>query len=362
MGIKIISTGSHTSDEILDNFMLSEMVDTNNEWIVERTGINTRRISRNETTEEIAFNAAKKALEQSGIDKNEIGIIVFASISSDSLVPSSAHTIAGRLGIEECFCFDLNAACSGFIYSIAVVESLMKTMNIRYGLVIGAERLSKYVDWEDRSTCILFGDGAGCALLENKEISLEKSELISEYCEKNYATTSVDSECCTDSIKQKIESKCFGLEILDSFVSGRYDEKKYLSVKSRDSYDLEKDTFSDYIKMNGRQIYKFATDVGIRVIDNLIINSNISKDDIVGIIPHQANRRIVETLSEKSEIEIDKWFMNLDKYGNTSAASVPIALDEFVREFDFESNKGKYIISLAFGGGLTFGGTLFKIC
>lgn len=352
MSISIISTGSYATDEILDNESLSKMVDTNNEWILERTGIKTRHIANDMTTEELAKKACEKAIEKLDINKEDIGLLIFATISSDTKVPSSSYTLAGSLGIEKAVCFDVNAACSGFVYSMTIAKSMMRDMNCKYALVIGSERLSKYVDWTDRSTCILFGDGAGCVLLENSEYEAIFDEEDSLYKEENLKVNKY----------QNLENKSLDLpvklEIKDSILAGKYDEKKYLTVDSKNKLT---DESSPFIEMNGRQIYKFATDVGVKVIDRLLKRNNISSEDIVMVVAHQANKRIIQTLAEKSSLKIEKWFINLDKYGNTSSASVALALDEALEKTDFEEYKGKYLLSLAFGGGLSYGGILFNI-
>ncbi|WP_101772790.1 beta-ketoacyl-ACP synthase III [Peptostreptococcus faecalis] len=331
MRINVISTGSHTTDDILTNEDLSKIVDTNDEWIVERTGIKKRHISKKMTTEELAYEACKKALNKIDIDKNDIGLIIFASVSSDTTVPSSSFTISGMLGIENAVCFDLNAACSGFIYSLSVARDVMTGMRKKYAIVIGAEKLTKHVDWEDRSTCVLFGDAAGCAILEN-----------------------------TDEVNP-ITLPHKRLNIVDTLLGGKYDSKKYLSIKSNDSVT---DDEPDYIKMNGRQIYKFATDIGVKIIDELLDKAKITKDEIELIVPHQANKRIIDTISNKSNIPIDKWFVNLHEYGNTSSASVPLALDEALEELEKKENvndQDRYVLTFAFGGGLSYGGVLLKI-
>lgn len=340
MSIKIISIGSYVAGKVLDNHMLSEMVDTNNQWIVERTGIETRYIAEDITTEELAYNSCKNALDKIDIDINEVGLLISSTISNDTVVPSSSFTISGKLGIENAVCFDLNAACSGFVYSLAVAKSFMESTNIKYAILVGAERLSKYVDWKDRSTCILFGDGAGCTILENTcyEKNLNKPD------------NKVNEE-------DNISDKKLALELIDSVLGGKYDQNRYLTISSKLS---PKDSDS-FIRMNGRQIYKFATEIGVKVIEELLLKNNIDKKNVCLIIPHQSNQRIIETLVIKSKIEIEKWFVNLEKYGNTSSASVPIALDEALGKFDFQSNKGKYIIMLAFGGGLSYGASLLKI-
>lgn len=332
MSIKIISTGSYATGKILDNCMLSEMVETNNQWIIERTGIETRYIADKVTTEDLAYNSCKKALEKLEINKNDIGLIICSTITGDSAVPSSSFILSDRLEIENAICFDVNAACSGFIYSLAIAKSLIESSNFKYAIVVGSERLSKYVDWKDRSTCVLFGDGAGCAILEN--------------------TSYKDS---SNPEKENINS--IDLELIDSIIGGQCDKKRYLTMNSKKSIIEEE----FYIKMNGRQIYKFATDIGVKIIEDLLKNNNINKDDVCLLIPHQSNLRIIETLAAKSDINIDRWFINLNKYGNTSSASVPIAMDEAIRSFDLKKNKGKYVIILAFGGGLSYGGSLLKV-
>lgn len=327
MSIKLISTGSCVGDRVLDNHTLKDMVDTTDEWIRSRTGIVERRIADNYTTEELAYMSCKRAVENSGIDVSDIELLIVASISSDTTVPSSAYKVAGMMGIGRAVCFDINAACSGFLYSITVAKSMMKAMGYRYAAVIGAEKLSKYVNWEDRSTCVLFGDGAGCAILKNDDI-----ENNSNRCE---------------------------YEIVDQIIGGYYDSNKYLTVNSNDCVGDE--ASSEYISMNGRQVYKFATSEGEGVLTEIMSRHSISDEDVLMVVPHQANKRIIDTLSEKTKIGIDKWFINLDRYGNTSAASIPIALDESIGSLDLNKEKGKYILSVAFGGGLSYGAILLKI-
>lgn len=334
MAVKIISTGAFVSEEVLTNEDLSKLVDTTNEWILDRTGIETRHISKDLTTEEMAYRACKQAIEKAAVDPQQIGLLICSTITPDTVVPSSAFTISGKLGVGEAVCFDLNAACSGFIYSVSVAGTLMSSLGIKYALIVGVERLSKFIDRSDRGTCILFGDGAACALLRNDapefEAAGEKEELAAPY----------------------------NLEIIEMMLGGSYDAKKYLSMLSKDTAD---DSASPYIRMNGRQIYKFATMIGGKIVSELLEKSGVNPEEIALVVPHQANRRIIDTLSEKSSIPLSKWFMNLNKYGNTSSASVPLALNEVLEDFDFAANRGKYIVSLAFGGGLSYGGLLIKI-
>lgn len=388
MSVKIVSTGSCVGDRVLDNFQLSEMVDTSDEWIKSRTGIEERRIADNITTEELAYRACSSAIEKSGIGVSDIDLLIVATISSDTKVPSSAYKVAGKLGMKNTVCFDINAACSGFVYAASVAKSMMEMMGYRYAMIAGAEKLSKYVNWEDRGTCVLFGDGSGCAILKrdepykynndsDKNEKSAKGRAETEICKENIYNETQDKDkfhknnseytlfkekessekCMTDEISMlKIEE---ALEIVDQEIGGYYDENRYLTVDSKES--ISDTEVSKYIEMNGRQVYKFATNEGERVLKLLMERNNISEDEIVTIVSHQANKRIIETLASKTGVDIEKWFINLDKYGNTSSASIPIALDEAVSNLDLNKNKGKYILSVAFGGGLSYGGILLKI-
>lgn len=331
MCIEIIETSSFLPEDTLDNEALSQMVDTTDQWIVERTGIRNRHISRKHTTEEMAESACKELIRKSGVSKDKVNLLIFASVTSDSLVPSSAYTVAGKLGLNNAFAFDINAACSGFIYGLDTAKALMREKNLEYAIVVGSERLSKYVDWSDRATCVLFGDGAGCVLLKNTMATSDKSSLMTGK-----------------------------VEILETETGGEYDKNKYLSIMSADSIDDENAV--PFIRMNGRQVYKFATEIGVDVINKMLDKRSLKSDDVFMVVPHQANRRIVSTLAEKSGIPMEKWFINLDRLGNTSAASIPIAMDEAFSKTDMKKHKGKYIISVSFGGGLTYGGILMKIC
>lgn len=333
MPINIISTGSFVSDEILTNEDLSKIVDTNDQWIRERTGIVERRIARNNTTEELAYEASRKAIEEIDLDIEKIGLILFASVTNDTKVPSSAFTISGKLGIKNAICMDINAACSGFVFALTTAKALMLSQKIEYALVIGAEKLSKVTNWKDRTTCILFGDGAGATLLKNSNTE--------------------DND--KDILEQTIKGQNY--ELCDQYINGKYDENNYLTL------DMKKEIYTktnNYIEMNGRQIYKFATNIGPKMIDKLLADNNIELEEIAGIICHQANLRIIETLAQKTGIDIEKWFINIEKYGNTSSASVALAIDEY-RRTSINNSKGKYIICIAFGGGLSYGSILLKI-
>lgn len=355
MSNSIISTGSYTTDDILDNEMLSEMVDTNDEWIVSRTGIKTRHIAKDKTTEELAYESSIRAIEKSGIDPSDIGVLVFATVTSDTRVPSSAFRLAGMLGIDDAICFDVNAACSGFVYSTTIADSLLKTSDKRYALVVGSERLTKIVDFTDRSTCVLFGDGSGCAIIAKDEaIKNNSRDLIQEGDSsasysglKSEATNGISLNMSDSGSRNEVINR-ISLNIVDSIIGGSYDKNGYLSAGARKTTDEE---VNEYISMNGRRVYKFATETGSGVINKLLVRNSLNGDDISMVVPHQANIRIIQTMAEKSGIEVDKWYTNVSKYGNTSSASVPMAFDEALEENIKNLKSGDYVVLVAFGGG-----------
>ena len=357
MSVSIIGTGSYAPPYILDNTSLSKMVDTSDEWIIERTGIKNRHIAKDETTEDMAYKSALKCLDNTGIRASDLDMIIVASVTSDTRVPSTAYSVAGRLGIGDIICMDVNSACSGYMYAISTAKALIKDMKKRYALVIGAERLTKYVNWQDRSTCILFGDGAGCLILENDEYEKEDVDSI---CLGNTENNCHINSPAEESILNKDKIK-YRYEILDSILGGKPDIKKYLTM---DFHENLTDSSEPYISMNGRQVYKFATDVGPKVIDKLVKDNGINIEDVYTFVSHQANMRIIQCLAEKSGIDISRWYTNIEEYGNTSSASVAIALDEVavsIENHNEDDIDGKYILSTAFGGGLSFGGILMKI-
>lgn len=382
MSNSIISTGSYTTDDILDNEMLSEMVDTNDEWIVSRTGIKTRHIAKDKTTEELAYESSIRAIEKSGIDPSEIGVLVFATVTSDTRVPSSAFRLAGMLGIDDAICFDVNAACSGFIYSTTIADSLLKTSDKRYALVVGSERLTKIVNFTDRSTCVLFGDGSGCAIIAKDEAIKNKcGHLIqegdlsaSDSGLKSEATDSISLNMLDSGSQKEVTNSIslnmldsgsrneaidrISLNIVDSIIGGSYDKNGYLSAGARKTTDEE---VNEYISMNGRRVYKFATETGSEVINKLLERNSLNGDDISMVVPHQANIRIIQTMAEKSRIDVDKWYTNVSEYGNTSSASVPMAFDEALEENSKNLKSGDYVVLVAFGGGLSYGAMLLKV-
>jgi len=302
--IKIVSSGKYVPKKILTNDDLEKMVDTSDDWITSRTGIKERRIAANdEYASDMAYLAAKKAIDKNGCDVNSIDLIIVASITGKQMTPSVANRVQKKLGIKSCMSFDVNAACTGFIYALEVASSLLETSKYKKALVIGAEKLSSVLDYTDRNTCILFGDGAGAVLIEK------------------------DND---------------------------YQSFFYNQAKADETDAL---TVSNYIKMDGRKVFLFAVDAIKKSMIEITKRANLSLDAIDRIVPHQANLRIIQSVSKSMDIDMNKFVINLDKYGNTSAASIPIALDEYLEK----GLKDKYIILVGFGGGFTWGSALLQL-
>jgi len=301
--VQILGTGSYVPSNIVTNDMLSQYVETSDEWIVSRTGIKTRYISKDETTTELAINAAKLALQDSNTTAEEIELIIVATITQDTLTPSTACNVQAAIGAKNAMAFDISSACSGFIYGI------------------GAEVLSKIIDWNDRSTCVLFGDGAGAAVIAiGDEVGI----------------TSV--QCKADGSKG------------ESLTCSAVDLKNIYNAGTKD--------FHDKVVMNGKDIFKFAVAVLEKSIERILVENNLNIDDIDYIVPHQANFRIIEAVSKRKNYDINKFYMNLSKYGNTSSASIILALDELNKKNLLK--KGSKIIIIGFGGGLTYGSALIN--
>ncbi len=301
---RIVSSGSYVPEQVLTNRDLEKIVDTNEAWIMSRTGIGERRIANGKTTSDLAALAAVQALEKANYDKKKIDVIIVATFTSDMKSPSVASRVQAKLGLDKTgiMVFDLNAACTGFIYALNVAERMLHSGSHRSALVIGAEVLSKVTDYKDRNTCVLFGDGAGAVIVERDE----KKEAVFN-------------------------------------VSSKTDEDLILYV-------------DDYINMDGPKVYQFASRVIESSVRDLLEYGNIEKSAIRKIIPHQANIRIIKSASRALGISLDSFFVNIHKYGNTSAASVPIALDEMLGKEKIEA--GDKIVLVGFGAGLTYGSCL----
>lgn len=319
--VKIVGTGSYVPQNVVTNDDLAKIVDTNDEWISSRTGIKQRRITIDENTSDLAYKAALKALENSNEKVEDIDLIICATSSPDFLTPSTACIIQSKLGAKNAVAFDISAACTGLIYGMIIAQQFIKTKMHNTVLVIGSETLSKILNWKDRSTCVLFGDGASAVILKSSE---EENSFLSTHWE-------------ADGTKWNY-LQCPSSKIIDIY-SPQYESQNFIS-------------------MLGSDVFKFAVKSFIKGVKTVLDKSNCSKDDIKYIIPHQANMRIINYAAKVLKMPMDKFYTNLDKYGNTSAASIGIALDEVVDKGLL--NKGDKLILVAFGAGMTSGAILLE--
>lgn len=318
-GIKAVDY--YVPERVVTNDDLSKIVDTNDEWIATRTGIKNRHISTGQNTSELCIEVGKKLLAKSGTDPKDIDLIIAATITPDFATPNTACIIQGALGCENAWAFDLSAACSGFVYALGVADKFIQSGRYKKALVFGGETLSKIVDWSDRATCVLFGDGAGGALVEATE----------------------DGGIIDEDMHSKGED---GMKL----PGGERKVRNFLS--NPDEPDRT------YLEMDGRAIFTFATKTVPKSVGILLERNGLTVDDIKYIVPHQANSRIIDIVAKKLNAPMDKFFMDVDKFGNTSAASIPIALGHMDEKGLL--NKGDYIIITGFGGGLTWGSMLIK--
>ena len=320
---KMIGFGLYTPKNLVENERLQEFLETSDEWIRTRTGIERRYISLDENTSDLAVEASKKALSQAGLSAEDIDLIILATVTPDNFTPSTACIVQDKLGAKNAWAFDINAACTGFIYALKLGRSLIRSGEANNALIIGAETLSKALNWEDRGSCVLFGDGAGATVLTSTE----------EDCGIKCVNVKSDGSKGDSLVIQ-------GLPLNSPFKDGREVSK-------------------NYINMNGREIFKFATKVMEESIVEILEKENIKIEDIAAIIPHQANLRIIDYVVKRLGIPREKFITNLQNYGNTSGASIPIALCESIDEGNLK--KGDNIIMVGFGGGLTWGAALIKL-
>lgn len=317
---RIAGTGGYLPERILTNTELEKMVDTSDEWIRSRTGIIERHIAgEDETTCDLAEKAARRAIEAAGKAPAEIDLIIVATTTPDVIFPSTACLLQERLGIDGCAAFDIQAVCTGFIYALDVADKFIKTGSAGNVLVVGAETLSRIIDWTDRSTCVLFADGAGAVILE----ASDEAGILSSHIHAD----------------------------------GRYTE--LLQVPAGVSRNTEQfKAGTAYIEMQGNEVFKMAVNTLGRIVDETLAANNLKKEDIDWLVPHQANVRIITATARKLGMSMDRVVMTVDRHGNTSAASVPLALDEAVR--DGRIQRGETVLLEAFGGGFTWGATLLK--
>jgi len=313
---KILGTGGYLPEQIRTNDDISKLVDTSDEWIFERTGIKSRHIAaENETASSMGEIAARQALEAAQVNADEVGLIVMASSTPDRIFPSTACLLQQRLGMGDGAAFDVQAACSGFIFALSVADQYIKSGVYDKVLVVGSEINSRIVDWTDRSTCILFGDGAGAVLLGASE-------------EAGILSTHIHSD-------------------------GEYKDLLYLP-----NPQVNKGSEMAHVNMSGNEVFKVAVNTLGRIVDETLAHNNMSKADIDWLVPHQANTRIIAATARKLKMSMDHVVMTLENQGNTSSASVPLALNEAMR--DGRIQRGQMILLEAFGGGFAWGSALIK--
>ncbi|MBQ4630734.1 MAG: ketoacyl-ACP synthase III [Clostridia bacterium] len=316
MSIKIIGTGAYVPEKVVTNDDLAKLVDTSDEWIMQRVGVSQRRVSVDETASDFAVKASLAAIKNAGIKPEELDLIIAASVSAENICPTVAGTVQKEIG-ATCPAFDINSACSGFLFALDTAVSFMARGTYENILVIGAERLSKIVDWTDRSTCVIFGDGAGAAVITKGEGYL-------------------GSKLFTQGDDSVIKIPSFG--------------------GTSPFYTAEKP--APYIFMDGQETFKFAVNKIVNDIKELVSKCGYTLDDIDHVVTHQANIRIIDYASKRLKLSKDKFFVNIEKYGNTSSASVPIALAEL--DASGKIKRGDLLVMSAFGGGLSSAACLIR--
>ena len=317
---RIAGTGGYLPEKVLTNHDLEKMVDTSDEWITDRTGIKKRHVAgENETTCDLAEKAARLAIEAAGISIQDIDLIIVATTTPDQVFPSTACLLQARLDIHGCPAFDIQAVCTGFVYALGVADKFIRSGASKNALVVGAETMSRIVDWTDRGTCVLFGDGAGAVVLqESDEPGIMSSHLHAD---------------------------------------GSYEQLLTVPYGISNGYDHVKEG-NAYINMQGNEVFKIAVRTLGRIVDETLAANNLQKSDINWLVPHQANIRIIAATAKKLKMSMEQVVVTVQEHGNTSAASVPLALDVAVR--DGRIKRGDILLCEAFGGGFTWGSSLIK--
>lgn len=314
---KITATGRYLPRNTVSNQDLANQVETTEDWITSRTGIKERRIADQDSVVDMAVKAVNHMFQETEYDCQFIDLIVVATASADYHMPSTACMVQERIGANQAFCFDINAACSGFVYGLEVIDQYIKTGKVKRAILIGAEKLSRLVDWTDRATCVLFGDGAGCVLIEST--IQEGGVLVSQ-------------------------SRAIGSQYPALTAATEYPKTPY--------YPKQK---TEFLQMEGRAVFQFAVTKVSELLAEVQRLAAIESIDIY--LLHQANKRIIESISRRLEQPLEKFYLNLERYGNTSAASIPIGLDELKRERKLE---GKTVAIAGFGAGLTYGAAIIR--
>jgi 3-oxoacyl-[acyl-carrier-protein] synthase-3 len=324
LSASIIGTGSYVPERVLSNADLEKMVETSDEWILTRTGIRERRIAaEGETTSDMAAKAAQAALENAGVTAEEVDMIIVATITPDMFFPSTACFVQTRIGAFKAVCFDVSAACSGFLYALEIARQFIGTGAMKTVLVIGAEKLSTIVNWTDRNTCVLFGDGAGAAVLRHRPGS------------RGILSSVNGSDGRFAEILQIPGGGC-----------------KFPVTAENAAQRL------NTIQMNGKETYKQAVTAMLNAGQTALAQAGVAVENVTCFIPHQANLRIIEAIASRMNVSMDRFMINLDRFGNTSAAAVAIALDEAARTGRMQ--RGETILMVVFGGGLTWASTVVE--
>jgi 3-oxoacyl-[acyl-carrier-protein] synthase-3 len=317
---RITGTGSYLPDKVMTNHDLEKIVETSDQWIRERTGISKRHIAADgQNTVDLAEHAARRALESAGRDVQDVDLIIVATTTPDQVFPSTACLLQKRLDRHGCAAFDIQAVCTGFVYALTIADKFIKTGAAKCALVIGAETLSRLLDWTDRSTCVLFGDGAGAVVVEASD-------------EPGILSTHLHADGAYE-----------GLLTVPGGISQGYDSLK---------------DGNGYVKMKGNEVFKVAVNTLGRIVDETLEANNMSKSDVDWLVPHQANIRIIQATARKLKMSMDHVVVTVDEHGNTSGASVPLALDVAVR--DGRVKRGETLLMEAFGGGFTWGSILLR--
>ncbi|MEQ1688805.1 MAG: beta-ketoacyl-ACP synthase III [Sphingopyxis sp.] len=317
MGSRIVGTGSALPARCVTNAELAARVDTSDEWIVERTGIRQRYIAgQGETTATLAAEAARRALGASGLTLADIGLIIVATTTPDNTFPATATKVQALLGIDDCIAFDVAAVCSGFLYALSVADNMLRGGMARHALVIGAETMSRLLDWEDRTTCVLFGDGAGAVVL------------------------SANTDAGHGVLAARLHA------------DGRHGPMLYVDGGVSTTQTV------GHLRMQGREVFRHAVTNLASVLAEVLDDAGVAASDIDWVVPHQANQRIIDATAKKMGLPSERIVLTVDKHANTSAASVPLALDVAVR--DGRIKRGQYLVLEAMGGGFTWGAILLR--
>ncbi len=318
---RIAGTGSYLPEKVLTNDDLAKFVDTSDEWIATRTGIRERHIAaEGETTSDLAFHAATRAMEAAGVSASELDLIILGTTTPDIIFPSTACLLQARLGANGCGAFDVNAACSGFLYALSIADKFIKSGDAKTVLVVGAETLTRMVDWSERTTAVLFGDGAGAVVLK-----------------ANTETGILSTHLHANGAKKELLWNPVGVS------AGFRDDQPNAGVR---------------IQMAGSDVFKYAVKALDSVVEETLEANNLDRHDIDWLIPHQANLRIIEATAKRLDMPMDRVVVTVDKHGNTSSGSVPLALDEAVRSGRVQ--RGQLLLLEAFGGGFTWGSALLR--